>query len=64
MDIKRGELMKKEKLIKDCKEKLKAGKRVQLEYIPKENAIRMLVITSKKYGVYDTDIKGGESLEG
>ena len=41
------------KLIKDCTDNLKAGRRIQLEYNTKEDIIKMFIIKTKKYNVYE-----------
>lgn len=45
-------------LINDTMEKLKAGKKIQLEYNDKKDEVKMLVIKTKKYNVYE--LKEGE----
>ena len=47
----RGGYMK--KLIKDCTDNLKAGRRIQLEYNKKEDIIKMFIIKTKKYNTYE-----------
>ena len=41
-----------DKIIKDCIENLKAGKRIQLEYNKKEGVIKLFIVKTKRYNIY------------